>query len=147
MQTIHAASRADEARPFSPTVTISNRMVRLLADYVGRGPTKARTTLTGNLVVVTFGETMTRAEQNLVAAGESGTVLEVRRIFHSRMREEAVAAVEDVVGRQVVSYMADLDPHANMALMAFVLDTPAEEGATLLATAHHPGTNGSAPGT
>lgn len=110
-----------EPRSFSPSVAISNQMVKLLADHIGRGPTKARTTLNTNLVVVTFGETMTRAEQNLVGAGEAGSVAATRRIFHVLMRDRAVAGVEEILGRRVIGYMADIDTESNMAMMAFVL--------------------------
>jgi uncharacterized protein YbcI len=110
-----------ETRPYSPALTISNEMVRLLARYVGRGPTKARTTLSQNLVVVTFGDTMTRAELNLVAAGEAEAVAAMRRVFQATMREEAVRTIEEVLGRAVIAYLADIDTSANIALVAFVL--------------------------
>jgi uncharacterized protein YbcI len=96
-------------------------LVRLLARYVGRGPTKARTTLSQNLVVVTFGDTMTRAEHNLVAAGEAEAVAAMRRVFQATMREEAVRVVEEIVGREVIAYLADIDTSANIGLVAFVL--------------------------
>jgi uncharacterized protein YbcI len=102
--------------------------VRLLAHYVGRGPTKARTTLSQNLVVVTFGDTMTRAELNLVAAGEAESVASMRRVFQATMREEAVRSVEEILGRAVIAYLADIDTSANIALVAFVL-APRTNGA------------------
>jgi uncharacterized protein YbcI len=111
-----------DPRPLGPAVTISNQMVRLLARYVGRGPTQARTTLSHNLVVVTFGDTMTRAEQNLVAAGEAEAVASMRRVFQATMRDEAVQIIEEILGRTVSAYMADIDTAANVALVAFVLD-------------------------
>jgi uncharacterized protein YbcI len=121
-----------EPRSYGPAVSISNRMVRLLARYVGRGPTKARTTLSQNLVVVTFGDTMTRAEHNLVAAGEADAVAAMRRVFHASMREEAIRAIEEVLGRDVIAYLADIDTSANVALVAFVLaprEGPESDGA------------------
>ena len=121
-----AAAAQAEQRTFSPAVAISNHMVRLVASWVGRGPTKARTTLNPNLVVVTFGDTMTRAEGNLVAAGEAAAVRGMRRIFHTRMREEAVSGVEGVLGRKVVAYMSDIDTEANVAMMAFLLEPQAD---------------------
>lgn len=120
-----------DPRASSPAVAISNQLVRLLAHYVGRGPTKARATLSQNLVVVTFGDTMTRAELNLVAAGEAEAVASMRRVFQAAMREEAVRGVEETLGRTVIAYLADIDTSANIALVAFVLA---------------PRTNGAAPG-
>ncbi len=128
-------ARSHQPRSFSPAVAISNHMVRLLADYVGRGPTKARTTLNTNLVVVTFGDTMTRAERNLVAAGEADAVLSMRRVFEATMRAEAVRGVEELLDRKVIAYMADIDTEANIAMMAFVLEARAESHAVEVAEA------------
>lgn len=110
-----------DPRPEGAAVTISNQIVRLLVRYVGRGPTKARTTLSQNLVVVTFADTMTRAELNLVAAGAAEAVASMRRVFQATMREEAVRSIEEILGRTVTAYLADIDTSANIALMAFVL--------------------------
>lgn len=114
--------RPRDSRQFGPSVAISNQMVRLLARYVGRGPTKARTTLNQNLVVVTFGDTLTRAEENLVAAGEAESVSSMRRVFTTTMRDEAVQIIEEILGRTVTAFLADIDPGANVAMVAFVLD-------------------------
>jgi uncharacterized protein YbcI len=121
-----SATAQPEQRTFSPAVAISNHMVKLLANWVGRGPTKARTTLNPNLVVVTFGDTMTRAESNLVATGAAAQVRNMRRIFHTEMREEAISGVEALLDRKVVAYMSDIDTDANVAMMAFVLEPPAD---------------------
>ena len=126
-QTSPSRNRPEDGRAYSPTVTISNHMVRLLARYVGRGPTKARTTLANNLVVVTFGETMTRAEENLVAAGEGEAVASMRRVFKATMRNEAVGIIEETLARPVIAYLADIDTTANIALIAFVLAPLASE--------------------
>jgi uncharacterized protein YbcI len=112
-----------ERREFSPSVAISNKMVRLMAAYIGRGPTRARTTLGTDLVIVTFADTMTRAEINMVAADKPEVVLSMRQVLNARMREEAIAAVEEVVGRKVIAYMSDIDTDADMAITAFVLES------------------------
>jgi uncharacterized protein YbcI len=114
---------------------MSNQMVRLFARYFGRGPTKARTTLNTNIAVVTMADTMTRAEQNLVAAGEAEAVRAMRRTLQRTMREEAVTAVEDIVDRRVIAYMADIDTEANIAIVAFVLEAQRESGLVEVAEA------------
>jgi uncharacterized protein YbcI len=105
-------------------------MVRLLARHIGRGPTKARTTLAANLVAITFGDTMTRAEQSLVAAGEAEAVASMRRVFQATMRAEAVQLIEEILGRTVIAYLADIDTSADIALVAFVLAPRPDDGAT-----------------
>jgi uncharacterized protein YbcI len=119
-----SVQRAD--RPSSPALAISNQLVKLFATYLGRGPTRSRATVTDDLVVVTFGEAMTRAEQHLVAAGEAEAVQSMRRIFHRSTRHQAIEIIERALQRTVKSYMADIDTHANIALLAFVLDPAAK---------------------
>jgi uncharacterized protein YbcI len=41
---------------------ISNANVRLLREYTGRGPTKARTTIRDNIVLVMLEQTLTKGE-------------------------------------------------------------------------------------
>ena len=48
---------------------ISNAVVRLLAEYTGRGPTKARTTIRSDMVIVLLQDTLTKGERVLVTTG------------------------------------------------------------------------------
>jgi hypothetical protein len=66
----------------SPAAALSNQMVRLMARYIGRRPTKTRATLNANLAVVTFGDTLTREEWSLLAAGHGEMIVSMRRILH-----------------------------------------------------------------
>jgi uncharacterized protein YbcI len=121
------ASRG-RAHELSPAAQISRGMVRLLAEYTGRGPTRARTTVNTNMVAVFFEDTLTRAELKLAAAGESDAVQATRRIFHDLMRQEAVALVSEVLGREVVSFLSDVDAAANVAGVMFLLEPRRETG-------------------
>ena len=114
---------------------IANRMVRLYSKYLGRGPTKVRATVNTNLAVVVLQETMTRAEQSLVAAGEAEAVHNLRRTLKRSMRDEAVATVEEVLQRRVTAYMSDLDTEANAASIVFTLEPLPESGTVEVAEA------------
>jgi uncharacterized protein YbcI len=103
-------------------------MVHLFSKYFGRGPTRARTTLNTNVALIAMTDTLTRAEQNLIAAGEAEAVRSLRRTLQGSMRAEAVARIEDILGRKVIGYMADVDTDANMGVVAFVLEPAAETG-------------------
>ena len=48
---------------------ISKEMVRLQSEYYGKGPTKAKTYIVDDLVVVVLEESFTRAEKTLVERG------------------------------------------------------------------------------
>src|SRR4051794_9454448 len=73
---------------------VSSAVVGLCSQHIGRGPTKARTTIDGNLVVVLLRDGMTTAERNLVQAGREAEVQQVRRAFQETMKEDLIATVE-----------------------------------------------------
>jgi uncharacterized protein YbcI len=95
--------------------------VRLVGDYTGRGPVRARSYYDGDLVSVVLQDTLTRGERSLVVSGKGDLVLQTRRAFQSAMREEAIAGVEELTGRKVMAFMSDnhLDP--DVADESFVL--------------------------
>ena len=70
---------------FDPTATgsqglaISNLIVRLLSDYTGRGPTKARTHFSENLITIVVENLLTKGERNVIRDGKQDLVLETRR--------------------------------------------------------------------
>lgn len=117
----HPGGRDMQEQERSPGLRISNEIVGLLSRYTGRGPTQARTTVTSSAVLVTLGDTLTRGELSLVAAGQHEAVTGMRRIFHELMREEACGAIETILGRRTVACLADIDPRANIGALVFIL--------------------------
>ena len=117
----HAAAQVGAARG-QLSADISSAVVHLFLKHTGRGPTKARTTLDADLVVVLLQDNMTKGEKSLVHAGKAAEVLQIRRTFQETMRAELVEAVERLTGRNVVSFMSanDIDPDA--AAEIFLLD-------------------------
>jgi len=109
---------------------ISNVVVRLLSEYTGRGPTKARTMIRDNLVVVLLQDTLTKGEQALVDTGHEDQVLALRSTFQMAMRREAEAAIEELTGRKVAAFMSANHVDPDLAAEIFVLDRgPAGEPA------------------
>ncbi len=105
---------------------ISNAVVRIVADYTGRGPTQARTSIHDGVVLVLMRDTLTKAERTLATAGDGDLVLTTRARFQSTMRDDLVAAVEGLLERKVVAFMSanHLDP--DMAAEVFVLEPVGE---------------------
>ena len=101
---------------------ISRAVVRLFSEQTGRGPTKARTVIDAELIVVLLHDGMTRAEKTLVHADRRDEVLRIRRTFQETMRPSLVEAVEGLTARTVVSFMSanDVDPDA--AAEIFMMD-------------------------
>ena len=69
----------DRLSPGALNAAISNEVVRLVADFTGRGATKSRAFLYQDVVVCLLEDGATKAESNLVAAGQAGLVRQSRR--------------------------------------------------------------------
>lgn len=101
---------------------ISNAVVSLFAEYLGRGPTRARTSFGRDLVTVVLEETLTKAERRLVTEGEVEAVLATRRTFQRTMRDDLVAAVERLTGRTVTAFLSDQHANPDVSVEIFVLE-------------------------
>jgi uncharacterized protein YbcI len=93
-----AQSQPEQPSNGSLHVSLSNAIVGFLREYTGRGPTKARTTIRDNVVLVMLEQTLTKGEQSLVAKGRSEQVLALRREYQDAMRVESSAAVAELTG-------------------------------------------------
>jgi len=121
----HARSAGDDGNGRGRLgAEITRAVVRVFSHQTGRGPTKARTTIDGELIVVLLHDTMTHGERTLAEAGKHEDVLRVRRTFQETMQPGLVAAIEALTDRTVVSFMSAnaIDPDA--AAEIFVMDRP-----------------------
>jgi uncharacterized protein YbcI len=100
---------------------ISNKVVHVLADYTGRGPTQARTSIREDLVVVMLQDTLTKGERALVRNGRAEKVIDLRGEFQAAMRAELVTAVEELTGRSVTAFMSANHIEPDLAAEIFVL--------------------------
>jgi uncharacterized protein YbcI len=105
----------------SAAANISTGVVGVVHEYTGRGPTKARTTIDQNTVIVMMGDTLTKSERKLAEDGKSDLVYEIRHQFQSTMREDLIEVVETALDRKVIAFMSanHLDP--DLAAEVFVL--------------------------
>ena len=103
-------------------LAISTAVVRHLASTTGRGPTKAKTTLGENAVFVVLQDTLTRGELNLVQAGESDAVLDLRRLWQKIMRTSCTREIEQLTGRTVIGFMSDNHIDPDIAVEVFILE-------------------------
>jgi uncharacterized protein YbcI len=116
----------DDSSTGQTAAKISNAVVQLLHEYTGRGPTKAKTRISEDLITVVLADTLTRAERNLVTAGNGKMVIEVRKEFQRVMRKDYVDAVEGLTDRKVIAFMSDNHIDPDIAIESFVLE-PLEE--------------------
>lgn len=102
-------------------VEIANAFSKLQSAYYGRGPLKAKTYMTDDLVVVTLEETFTPAEKTLIERGEAEPVQEIRRGFQQAMRDQFTSIVEQATGRRVRAFVGETDIEADVAVEVFLL--------------------------
>jgi uncharacterized protein YbcI len=106
----------------SDSAAISNMVVAVLREYTGRGPTKARTYITDNVITCVLGDSLTKGEQVLVAAGQDKQVLELRHTFQNTMRKDLVGGVERVTERKVIAFVSSNHIDPDLAVETFVLE-------------------------
>jgi uncharacterized protein YbcI len=105
-----------------PSAMISTSTVRLLHEYTGRGPTKAKTLINEDVVTVLLADTLTKGERTLVEKGHSDQVIELRHEYQLVMREELVAVVERQLDRKVIAFMSQNHIDPDLAVEVFVLE-------------------------
>jgi uncharacterized protein YbcI len=105
----------------SRSLELSNAISRLHKQFIGRGPTNSRTTLDGDLVVCVLEGGFTRAEQTLSDNDKSELVVAGRVGLQESMRQAMIAAVEEITGRRVRSFMSANDLDQNLQAEIFVL--------------------------
>lgn len=113
---------AEEPRPASRSLELSNAVARLHKQFIGRGPTNSRTTIDGDLVVCLLEGGYTRAEQTLSDNDHQELVTAGRVGLQDAMRQAMIAAVQEVMGRPVVSFMSANDPNHNLQAEIFLLE-------------------------
>jgi len=101
--------------------TISREIVRLQAEYYGKGPTKAKTHIVDDVVVVVLEETFTPAEKTLAQRGEGEAIQHIRRRFQQQMAEDFVSVVEQATGRKVRAFLSDTDIAEDVSVETFLL--------------------------
>ena len=106
----------------SPLAEISTGTVQLFRRYTGRGPSRARTSVDGNLAIVMLRNTLTPPERELAAAGHEADVLALRRAAQEAMRAELIALVENRLGRKVEAFSSHNSVEPDLAIEVFVLD-------------------------
>jgi uncharacterized protein YbcI len=107
---------------------ISNMVVAIYADYLGRGPTKARTYATDGVVTCLLEDTLTRAEQSLIDSGRESAVLDVRNSLQATMRDELVKAMERLTESRVRAMISGTQLDPDVTTQVFVLDESSAGG-------------------
>src|SRR3954463_16282338 len=100
---------------------ISNEIVRLQAEYYGKGPTRAKTYIVEDLVVVVLEESFTRAEKTLAHRCEPEAIEHIRRRFQQQMADEFTSVVEQATGRKVRTFLSETNLENDISVELFLL--------------------------
>jgi uncharacterized protein YbcI len=101
---------------------LANAMVGLKKQYYGRGPTAAKAWLLDDYVFVAMEGGLTRNEETLLAAGKHDMVRTYRLSFQETVAGTAIAAVEELTGRKVLTYHSQIVFDPMRAFEIFVLE-------------------------
>jgi uncharacterized protein YbcI len=103
---------------------VSNAMVGLKKEFYGKGPVAAKTYFEDDYVFVVLEGGLTRSEDTLLAAGEADLVRTYRLKFQEAMTATITSAIEEIVGRRVLSYHSQIVFDPTRTIEIFVLESP-----------------------
>lgn len=109
----------------SHSAKIATSVVQVLHAYTGRGPTKAKATITEDLVTVVLADTLTSGERTLVRSGRENRVIRLRHDYQLVMRDDLIGIVETELDRKVIAFMSQNHIDPDLAVEIFVLEPAA----------------------
>src|SRR6202049_1730785 len=100
---------------------ISDGMVGLLKEFYGRGPTRAKSYYSDDLVVCVLRGGFSRVEQTLLGGGRGTAVIQQRMEFQEVMRGRFTEVIESATGRRVIGFMSGNQQHPDLMCEVFIL--------------------------
>jgi uncharacterized protein YbcI len=101
---------------------ITQSVVRLYKEYIGHGPTKARTYISDDLVVCVMRGGFTRVERWLVELGRIGAVKDQRQAVDDALRQPLSDTIERLLQRRVVGFTSAVQPGDDLSTVVFLLE-------------------------
>ncbi len=121
--TATATGTASDARVL-PRVT--SAVVRIYKEQFGRGPVNARSYYAGSdTLICILAETLTPVERSMRDMGEQQRLRDIRTMFQHAAEDKFRAAVEEVTGRRVLSFMSAVDVERDLASEIFIFEPQA----------------------
>ena len=110
-------------------LAISNAVVRLYKEQLGRGPTKARSHHAGrDIIVVSLEKTLAPAERKLVELGEARRMAESRLLTMQGAEPVFCKAVEEITGRKIRAMVCGMAAESDISTKVFYLEPQEHEG-------------------
>lgn len=109
---------------------ITEAIVKFEREFMGRGPSEARTYLVEDLVLVRLKGVITRAEFHLAQADSTGRgrdlIKQSRTELVEKARPQLAAMIESILGASIRSLHTDISVKTGERIMLFTLDRPIE---------------------
>lgn len=103
---------------------VTREVIRVQNESHGRGPRKAYSHHSGNILTTVMEDVLTPAERRLAGNGEGDAVLQMRRLHQKSMAPELKRSIEEITGCKVTAFMSDNHIEPDMAVEIFILDRP-----------------------
>jgi uncharacterized protein YbcI len=101
---------------------LTDALVGIHTEYLGRGPATASTFYRGNAIVTLMHDVLTKAEKVLAQKGRGGDVTEVHGLFRQEMEADFRAVVERLTGQKVLALLSANHIEPDVAAAIFILD-------------------------
>ena len=102
---------------------LTKAMVRLYKEQFGRGPERSRSYFAGpDTLICVLADTLTPVERSMRDMGELQRLRDIRMMFQYATETRFRAAVEEITGRQVLSFMSAVDVERDLACEIFVFE-------------------------
>lgn len=106
----------------SVRTALANAMVGMKKQLYGRGPTAAKAWILDDYVFVAMEGGLTRNEETLLDDHKEDMVRSYRLSFQETVGPKVMAAVEELVGRKVLTYHSQIVFHPARTFEIFVLE-------------------------
>jgi uncharacterized protein YbcI len=107
---------------------MTQAIVNFEKEYLGRGPSDARSFFVNNMILIRLRGVLTPAERKVAESREGqALVKETRRLLFENSRPIIEGLVEKIVGCQVVSLHIDVSTKTGERVIVLTLDTNLDE--------------------
>jgi uncharacterized protein YbcI len=104
---------------------ISTRIVAILREHYGRGPTRAKTYALDDLIVVVMrGSGFTPLEQTMMDDGGAERVVALRHGFQVLIGDRYKQAIEGLTDRKVIAFLSQAHVEPDITIEIFFIDRP-----------------------
>lgn len=96
-------------------------MVKAQKEFFGKGPTRAKSYMLDDLLIIVMRGGMTTAEETMLEFGHQDQVRNFRQLFENAMTERLTDKMEELTGRKILTYQSQIlfDPHVVIEMFVF----------------------------